>query len=388
MLPPDAAAKPSVPATLQNQLETVRALYESDKHLASARALSTLQQTITTYLTSDSTSQKAQAQSIQAALESPPYPKILRELAEVQHLRTALHTKDASWTLSYSSAQTRVWYRREPNTATHSILTEGEIRAPLVNVAALIYEADLYEQLFWYVTAARAVPVRNATWLKRAAHIATYVPWPLYRRDVVVYAFGVDGMDEQDGCVMVVSRSLRDDDEVDHSEVAPAPRTVRVDMHNSGFELVPISPGVVKAKVLVNVDPHLSFVPIALINWIARMFCRWSLRTLEARAKELTKMPQEYQTRIKTEPMYAYIRRRLGEYWATKGFSVEDSERAENNAAVGQERLSDNFDPDVTPSGPPASVMKQLLRGDPEAANQTSTARTSLSRFFLSSVML
>lgn len=376
---PAPTASPATTGSSSNpfagRLAELRSMYDSDKLLSASRLLYSLDAELKS--TSCST---PHLQSLQTELSTPFFTRVRHECTEVHRLRTLLHDR-TGWTLSYSGAETRVWYRREEGMPSHSILTEGTIHAPLLNVAALMYEADLYEQLFWYVTRAYELPLPAPKRLRRAAHISMYAPWPLYNRDVAVYAYAVDALDEEEACVMVVSRSLKEGDEVDEP---PAPnKVVRVDMHDSGFELVPVSPGVVKARFLYNVDPHLAFVPMALINWGARMLCRWSLRTLESRARDLSKMPKQYQERLATAEVYEYIRGRLGEYWAAKGLSPE-TVQAEEHRVSRQSAQSGNFDPDATPSGPPASVMKSVLRG--EQGTETSRARKSLSRLFLGSV--
>lgn len=358
------------------RLSELRSLYDADKLLSASRLLSSLD----TELKSSSAS-TPHLQSLEAELSTPFFTRVRRECTEVHRLRTLLHDR-SGWTLSYSGAETRVWYRREEGMPSHSILTEGTIRAPLLNVAALIYEADLYEQLFWYVTRAYELPLPAPKRLKRAVHISVYAPWPLYKRDVTGYAYAVDALDEEEPCVLVVTRSLKEGDDVE--EPALANKVVRIDMHDSGFELVPVSPGVVKARFLYNVDPHLAFVPMALINWSARTLCRWSLRTLETRARDLSKMPKQYEERLATAEVYEHIRGRLGEYWTSKGLSPE-TVLAEEHRVSRHSVQSDNFDPDATPSGPSASVMKSVLRGEQGA--ETSIARKSLSRLFLGSVM-
>lgn len=208
--------------------------------------------------------------------------------------------------------------------------------------------------------------------------MAMYAPWPLYKRDVAVYAYAVDALDEEDGgSVIVVSRSLTDADGIE-GVPEPAYRTVRVDMHHSGFELVPVEPGVVKAKFLYNVDPKLAFVPMAFINWVARTLCRWSLRTLESRARDLSKMPKEYEERLASSPFYEHIRSRQDQFWLSRGMSPQVVIEREGDICRLRQH-SNEFDPDVTPSGPPTSIIKSLVRGErsEQSDPQTSSRLTS-----------
>lgn len=349
----------------QTQLDEVTRLYEGDKLLHAAEMIHTIDTRICSVLQSSDSSHSKRAAAILARhrLRRPPYSQICSDCDRFHELRESLHSKDG-WTLSYDGTETKVWYRREEHTSSHSILTEGLIRAPLVNVAALIYEADLYPSLFWYVSAARTLKIDSPSMLRRAAHIQVYAPWPLNKRDVAVYAFAVDALDKtDDNCVVVVSHSIHPEDPVTELVPNPSNRVVRVDMQDSGFELAPESPGVIRAKFLYNVDPHLSFVPMSLINWSARTLCRWSLRTLEARAHNLDNLSPLYKSRISTGPVYEHIRSRLKEYWEAKGISQESINQQETGRPSICSGRSEPFDPNITPPPPPSSIMSVFQRG-------------------------
>ncbi|CAN8068960.1 unnamed protein product [Agarophyton chilense] len=353
----------SIRDTLHSRLEEIKKLYDVDKLLQASRLLSSLLADIEVLKSSSSPHSQPLVEEIQNTLSNPPYIRIAAECSQIENLREGLSSKHG-WITSYDGAQTKVWYRREPHTSSHSILIEGEIRAPLLHVAALIYEADLYERLFWYVTSARRLEIENPTPLRRAAYITVFAPWPLYNRDVAVYAFAVDALDEDD-CVVVITKSIDESHPV--KEKVPEPsalsRTVRADMNISGFILYPESPGVTKARFLYNVDPHLTFVPVALVNWGARTICRWSLRTLENRAQNLDRLSPLYTERMKSHPFYEFVRTRLREFWKQKGIQTEE-EIADQTAVSLEERRSHSFDPEVQPELPPSSVIKAILTGD------------------------
>lgn len=353
------------------KLETVKELFKSDKLFQASRLLADIQASIKATRDSDSSSTTDAESARKAAdvLKKAPFPRILSECNEVHAFRKSLRSTDG-WILSYDGTNTKVWYRRETTTSSHTIRIEGQIRAPLINVAALIYEIDLCEKLLWYVTSACMLPSNDpdtSSVLRRAAHLQLYAPWPLYKRDLAVYGFLTDGLDEDD-CIVVVSRSIKETDPVE----IPAPsssRIVRVNMHRSGFELTPLGPGLTKASFLYNVNPHLSLAPMPLINWAARFMCRWSLRILENRARDLAKVSEEHITRLESSPVYDHIRNRLAEYWARKGHTKEDIEAAGNGMMHASSRHSDNFDPDDVPDGPPPSLMRMLLH--PRADSST-----------------
>lgn len=285
------------------------------------------------------------------------------ECAQVVAFKQALAQNDG-WTLSYNGTDTKVWYRREIGASTHSIQLSGTIRAPLVNIAALLYESDLYHELFWYVTSSACIPVDHQSDFKRAAHITAFAPWPLCNRDVTLYSYAVDALDEEgEGGVIVISRSAREGDPVEQIP-SPAARVVRADVHNSGFELRPVSPGVTTVRFLYNIDPCFNFLPMPVVNWAARTLCRWSLRMLEARARDLDVISPEYQRRVASSPVYDRIRTRLYEFWTTKGVPFDPIKGPGCGYLNSTEsRPSETFDPNVKPQIP-ASLITSLITGD------------------------
>lgn len=350
---------------LRDTLQDIRQLYHADKLLQCSRLLEPLIAHLSgaSSVKSDPPVNSKHRTALRKVLETEEFKRIQTECAEVHAFKKALSLSDG-WNLSYDGDETKVWYRREANTSSHSILIEGTIRAPLLNIAALLYESDLYHNLFWYVLSSTVLPVpSHATLLRRATHIEAYAPWPLYKRDVTLYAYAVDALDADDDAVLIVSRSIRDSDAI-LNVPEPGSRVVRAQFHNSGIEMRPVKPGETKARFLYNVDPQIGFIPIQLVNWFARFLCRWSLRILESRARDLAAVTPEYEKRMKGGAVYAHVRSRLVEYWSDKGEQWDD-------ASFTNKRTSgENFDPDNQPAAIPKSLVASLLRGGVSSSSQ------------------
>lgn len=365
-----------------DKLQRVLDLHKSDKLLQSARLLEELQSEVNATLSdSPNEAKKSEAHAIQERLKQPDVQRIVTEVAEVHNLKESLKSTNG-WTLSYDGTETKVWYRREPNSSSHSMLVEGNIVAPLLNVAALLYEADLFSDLLWFIK--HSIILKEVAALRRSAHFLLYAPWPLYDREVAIYGYAVDGLDEDD-CIIVASRSLRDDDKVEiPPEIAAATgkRTVEAQVHFSGYELVPVTPSVTRVRCIFNADPKLAILPTPLINWASRMLCRWSLRAMESRAQNL---PPNYQERKDTKPIYKWFESRLATYWQTKG-KAEEYAKYKDTQPDNQRRMSDNFDVDDEPEGPPRSVIASLLSGSSAPSNSNDStsrrARSITSRLF------
>lgn len=361
------SSPPSPKIDVDDHLQRLHDLYYEDKLVQCSQLLAELHDFRKTLSSTDA----AAAALLQKKISTPLIKQVDDECAQLGTFQSALD-HDIGWTLSYDGADTKVWYRREEDTNSHSIRIHGTIRAPLINIAALLYESDLYESLLWYVTNSTCLSVDHPSPLKRAVHVCTYVPWPMYDRDVALFAYAVDALDDTDGnVVLAVSRSLCETDPV--SDAPPAPvssmtggaRVVRAVVHDSGFELTPVRPGVTRARFLYNVDPMLRFLPIAVVNWAARTLCRWSLRVLEARARDLERVSPEYAVRMSEQPVYERMRVRLSQYWKQRGVDVNSPDCITDAGEDDGEpvRFSDDFDADEK-QVVPTSIVTSLIAGD------------------------
>lgn len=359
------------------KLDQIEIFYQNDKLLKCGQLLREVRTILNDAKNNDNNSKdddvdtkRAVIIRAQERLNTEPIRGIAAECAQVDAFKISLK-EDNGWTLSYDGAETKVWYKREEGTASHSIRIKGMIRAPLINIAALLYESDLYKQLFWYITESNNIPVVHESDFKRAAHITVYVPWPLNDRDVALYAIAVDALDD-DGSVTVVSRSICDNDPIQNGNLPPPPlaRVTRAHFHNSGFELRPQSPGITAAHFLYNVDPRLNFIPMPLINWGARTMCRWSLRMLEARARDLLAVSPEYDTRMASAPVYNRMRSRLTEYWTVKGVPFDPIQGPDIDSTNGSEsRPSATFNPDDRPEVPNSLVKTLIAAQQPDLSS-------------------
>lgn len=354
-----------LPQALEDQFNELHTLYHEDKLLHCSRILTNLKSEVAQ---GDPSSNPSVQEELQKRLASQFIQQVQAECAQVAALKKALNDQE-NWTLSYDGIETKVWYRRESDTSTHSLRIEGTIRAPLINVASLLYESDLYERLFWFVTSSKTLKVDHPSMMKRAVHIRVHVPWPLSDRDVTLFAFATDALqydgDESGGTLIASSHSVCKNDPVPDVP-PPEARVIRADFKTSGFELRPVTPTETHARFLYNCDPKLMFIPITVVNWAARTFCRWSLRILEARACNLEAVSSEYAKRIETAPVYETIRTRLKNFWDSKGVSF-DTEDKPVTVAV---RTSADFNADARPEFP-TSIVTSLLTGGPGPAENS-----------------
>lgn len=366
---------------LSMTLDNVRRLYKDDRILDCLTLIRDVERQLEHVAATpadDTTEDITIAREIREILDGEVFRRIKREGERAERLYTTLTAdgahpqgdqlpnQDAGWTLSYDGPETKVWYKKNDD-GFHSIRMQGSINAPLLHVAALLYESDLYAYLFWYVTASHTLPLvddesdedvySQSNSLKRAVHITTFAPWPLYRRDVTLYAYAVDAL-QTHNCVIVLSSSISDNLRQLVSYIPDTERrVVRAVIHESGFMMTPVSPDVTKACFTYHIDPQLDIIPVALINWAARTMCRWSIRVLESRARNLDAVSPLYNQRLQQRPVYHRIRNRIEQYWQENRTMQEASGEPE----VANERQdSETLDPNERPAVP--SSIFRLLR--------------------------
>lgn len=317
-----------------------------------------------------------------------------RDIAEVDATYAALDSTGPEWETCYESSGTKVDYRAEGDKVSHTMRATGVIRAPLRNVAVLLNEPDLFPELFWFVTNSKLVGTSGR--FRRGADITTYAPPPLADRDVSLFGYAVDALDNDD-VVLCACRDRRAEDEAafeggstDSSSGGgggdveqPTLRSrlsfrdnVQAAVHYSMFELRPVSPDVTKVRLICNSDPRLSYVPTIIINWSSRVIMRFALRVIEARARNMDGLPRHAE-RLKKDSVYAWMDERLMSYWKSKGFSEDEVLNAELDEAGSE----DEFDAAYIPSPPSKSSLIALLTpSSPSAGSAMGGFRRMLSR--------
>lgn len=170
---------------------------------------------------------------------------------------------------------------------------------------------------------------------RKLAYFQCGIPFPFKNRDVVIYGYGVDLID--DNKVMAVVRSYEPknvDNWADNTStfsnyekvlrggfnVPPeTSKFVRADIKNGGFLLTPIDENTTNISFLFTIDPKMSYLPSSLVNWGMKFVASYALNSLRETANSVHK-DEEYINRMEVKAdVYDYLKRRLEETNSQKG---------------------------------------------------------------------
>eukprot|EP01132_Coremiostelium_polycephalum_P007673 gene7673-9440_t len=197
----------------------------------------------------------------------------------------------------------------------HSIRMEGIIESPIFNICSVILEIDLYDK--WIPRLLESNILEQDTRYKRLIYCKTSCPWPVADRDICLYGYGVDMLDDYDQ-VVVVSRSVKENDFCKNGLSVELPKVpekvVRCQTQISGFVLKPISKTQTFVQVISLTDPCMQYIPYWLLNMVTNQFCHHLFVMLRKQSEKVSTC-KEYQKRIASNPLYKEIKEKAESYF-------------------------------------------------------------------------
>ncbi|GAM22793.1 hypothetical protein SAMD00019534_059680 [Acytostelium subglobosum LB1] len=226
------------------------------------------------------------------------FDRLRQESEECNNLLRMLENTD-NWTDISNSDGIQTFYK-DNGGGMHSIRMEGIVDSSLFDICSTVLEVDLYHS--WIPRLKDATQLADDSRFRKAIYCRVSCPWPVDDRDIVVYGYGIDLLEESNK-VVVFARSFEDGDfeGVDLPDVPT--KTVRVDTKISGFVMQPISPTQTFVQVVSLTDPKMAFIPYWLLNFITNQFAHYLFVSLRRQTKSVASSPV-YQERIKTNPLY------------------------------------------------------------------------------------
>eukprot|EP00249_Psilotum_nudum_P021833 c28273_g1_i2 orf=573-1886(-) len=219
----------------------------------------------------------------------------------------------------------RVMYREGPEgTPFHTLLAEGLIYSSIVSSLCLAWEAPLYSY-WWPQFTMPAFKIIESRWVKRLgigedlALIRVRVPWPLSTREVVLWAFELEHL--EDDLIIVLIQSVPSSEILEervHGFTADdipnaSPDIVRMDLVG-GFALQRITDDQSYFRTITNLDIKLDFIPAWLINFVSRQLIGHGFRLYQKTLISISNgdgNSEVFRRIMASEPMYTHTQAEL-----------------------------------------------------------------------------
>lgn len=156
----------------------------------------------------------------------------------------------------------KLFYRQEPGFPGITLYMEGVIKAPLMNMFAVLAEVQLFKD--WIPMTKKSELLGEVSHLRKLAYIRNNLPWPFTDREIFIQACGIL-LKEEKACILTLSSA--EGDSWFGTPITRDPKCVTFDMHKAFMYTKAISPTECVLKMIVNADPHLDYIPQKLINW-------------------------------------------------------------------------------------------------------------------------
>lgn len=186
------------------------------------------------------------------------------------------------WTRYYDLPEYKIYYRYTPGQPLCGIYLERVIEAPLVNLMAVLAEAQLYKN--WVPMTKKSELISKVSHFRQCAEFTYKLPWPFYSRSVFIQACGMQLPDDQ-ACILTMSSA-----EGDSWLGTPLNRDKSlcyVNVHNTTFYCKHLSENRQLLRCTIHADPHLTWIPPTLINMGLKSCLMVFLDLIQKKSKKL-----------------------------------------------------------------------------------------------------
>ncbi|TNV77941.1 hypothetical protein FGO68_gene8534 [Halteria grandinella] len=176
------------------------------------------------------------------------------------------------------------------------LYVEEVFECPLLNIFAVMGEAQLFKN--WVPMMKQSEIVADVSHLRKLAYFRVALPWPFEQRECYLQACGQILKEEN---AAVLSMCTVDEDSWLGVALKRNPKYVRVDVHRSFIYAQMLDPTHCTLKMVINGDPHITFIPQKLINFTLKNVIGVFIRQI---GKKAQKLPQEYVDLIEQKSEY------------------------------------------------------------------------------------
>eukprot|EP00656_Telonema_subtile_P045929 TRINITY_DN521_c0_g1_i3.p1 TRINITY_DN521_c0_g1~~TRINITY_DN521_c0_g1_i3.p1 ORF type:complete len:1069 (+),score=247.57 TRINITY_DN521_c0_g1_i3:274-3480(+) len=190
--------------------------------------------------------------------------------------------EDEGWELAQDDDGIKTMYRQEEGMPTLSVRVEGVVEASALQCLHVFDDVENYTH--WYPEVTESRRLLQISEFRSINYMKFGLPMPFSNRDLVMYAFGADSL-EEDGAIYAAVRSCQTKDVADHHVVLPpvSGSDVRSQTKLSAHQFVPLTPNRTLVRFVSNVDLALGGVPTWLLNYISKQVSAKLLENLRTR---------------------------------------------------------------------------------------------------------
>jgi len=224
---------------------------------------------------------------------------------------------EEGWELARDSEGIRTYSRAVEGSNTYQTKITGIVRAPLFDLLPLIAEMDLYR--LWIPFCTDSDVDVDMSYFRKMARILLIPPspinWVLSAREMLLYAYGVDMMQEDNTLVAMAKTPSPGDLEYVEREYqwTPPPEgrkgSIRMDCRLAGMIIQRVNETTIRMSIFSDVEPKVQ-LPYWIVNLTTKKFAYLVIALLRKKAQNLD---EEYQKRISKGGLYDSIREIIGE---------------------------------------------------------------------------
>jgi len=221
------------------------------------------------------------------------------------------------WELARDSEGIRTYSRAVEGSNTYQTKITGIVRAPLFDLLPLIAEMDLYR--LWIPFCTDSDVDVDMSYFRKIARVLLIPPspisWVLSAREMLLYAYGVDMMQEDNTLVAMAKTPSPGDLEYVEKEYkwTPPPEgrsgSIRMDCRLAGMIIHRVNENTIRMSVFSDVEPKVQ-LPYWIVNLTTKKFAYLVIALLRKRAQNLD---EEYKSRVAKGGIYDRIRTIIGE---------------------------------------------------------------------------
>eukprot|EP00735_Rhodelphis_limneticus_P011262 TRINITY_DN4342_c0_g1::TRINITY_DN4342_c0_g1_i1::g.21167::m.21167 TRINITY_DN4342_c0_g1::TRINITY_DN4342_c0_g1_i1::g.21167 ORF type:complete len:596 (-),score=103.44,sp/Q7Z3T8/ZFY16_HUMAN/42.42/1e-16,FYVE/PF01363.16/5.4e-19,START/PF01852.14/9.8e-05,START/PF01852.14/3.7e+03,FYVE_2/PF02318.11/0.0024,RRP7/PF12923.2/0.14,RRP7/PF12923.2/1.2e+02,CRCB/PF02537.10/0.55,HypA/PF01155.14/1.1 TRINITY_DN4342_c0_g1_i1:238-1989(-) len=310
---------------LFKRLEESRLLFKEERVLTAGALLQEVEQQIS------QSPEKVQSEIQNYIAEYQNDFSLLRErYAECTRAMDSF-TKEDGWVFALDALGVKTYYQLADDGTVWLKMT-SLLRCPLFDLIAVVNETDLFHRWIPFCNDARRLKQ-----LSRAHQVIYHaLAIPLFTRDAVLSAYGVDATDQ--GCVLLMGKTINGE-----GMDFPIPPVVRgfgaCRMEYNALQILirPKNKDEAQAVFILNVDPKAA-VPQNLLNWVLKKVAGLVLVMM---AKEALKVQEEgeenvYRHRVRENPeFYGWLQKRFDEFF-DKLEEASDEKSPEDRVIAGR----------------------------------------------------